>query len=88
VRLKVPDAGETLAREAAGFVQELRRGELFKQPGIAETLDWTAALAALGQTALDPAVVDDTLGVLLKYQDDVAKVRGAATRDLLARFQA
>lgn len=88
VQLKVPEAGDTLAREVSGFVQELRRGELFKLPGIAETLDWTAALVALGQRALDPAVVDDTLGVLLKYQDDVAKIRGAGTRDVLARVQA
>ncbi len=88
VRLKVPDADETLAREVSGFVQELRRADLFKLPGIAETLDWTAALVALDRKALDPAVVDDTLGVLLKYQDDVTKVRGESARDILARVRA
>lgn len=88
VRLKVPEASETLGREVTGFVQEMRRGELFKLPGIAETLDWAAALVALGQQALEPTVVDDTLGVLLKYQEDVERVRGAGARDVLARVQA
>ena len=88
VRRKVPAAEEQLASEVAGFIQELRRAELFKRPGIAETLDWTAALVALGQRRLDPSVVDDTLGVVLKYQDDVVKVRGTGTKDLLARVSA
>ena len=88
VRRKVPAAEEQLASEVAGFIQELRRAELFKRPGIAETLDWTAALVALGQRRLDPSVVDDTLGVVLKYQEDVVKVRGTGTKDLLARVSA
>jgi MoxR-like ATPase len=66
-------------------VQELRRLDLYKLPGVAETLDWTAALLALDRTELDPAVTDETLGVLLKYQDDVLKVRGEIAQDLLAK---
>ncbi len=88
VRSKVPDAPERLAREVAGFVQELRRADLYKLPGIAETLDWAAALVALDRTALDPAVVGDTLGILLKYQDDVEKVAGEAAEEMLARVRA
>jgi MoxR-like ATPase len=88
VLTRVPEAPERLAREVAGFVQELRRAELYKLPGIAETLDWTAALVALERQALDPAVVEDTLGVVLKYQDDLAKVRGGAAEAILARVAA
>ncbi|MGH9367028.1 MAG: AAA family ATPase [Thermoanaerobaculia bacterium] len=87
VRAKVPDAPERLAREVAGFVQELRRVDLYKLPGIAETLDWAAALVALDRKALDPTVVEDTLGILLKYQDDVEKVRGERAEAMLARVQ-
>ena len=81
-------ASERLAREVARFVQELRRAELYKLPGVAETLDWAAALVALDRQALDPAVVADTLGILLKYQDDVEKVRGEAARAMLDRVRA
>jgi MoxR-like ATPase len=88
VRAKVPGAEATLAREVTGFVQELRRADLYKVPGIAETLDWTAALVALDQQALQPAVVQETLGVLLKYQDDVQKVRGATAQAVLDRVKA
>jgi MoxR-like ATPase len=88
VRAKVPGASERLAREVAGFVQELRRADLYKLPGVAETLDWAAALVALDRKALDPAVVDDTLGILLKYQDDVEKLRGQRAEAMLARVQA
>jgi MoxR-like ATPase len=87
VRAKVPDAPAQLARQVAGFIQELRRMELFKVPGVAETLDWTAALVALDQKALDPSVVEDTLGVLLKYQDDVEKVQGETVRSALERVK-
>ena len=76
VRAKVPGASEKLSREVARFVQELRAAELYKLPGIAETLDWAAALVALDRRALDADIVGDTLGILLKYQDDVEKVRG------------
>ncbi|MCX7689180.1 MAG: MoxR family ATPase [Thermoflexus sp.] len=85
VRARIPEAPERLTRQIVAFVQELRRLDLYKLPGVAETLDWTAALLALDQTELDPAVIDETLGVLLKYQDDVLKVRGEIARDLLAK---
>src|SRR5438128_452971 len=77
VRLRVPEASIELSRQVVGMVQRLRGLDLFKSPGVAETLDWTHALLALDRAALDPAAVDSTLGVLLKYQDDVARVQGA-----------
>ncbi len=76
VRLKVPDAGETLSREIVDYIQRLRTKELFKNPGIAETLDWATALMELDKVALDPQAVSDTLGVILKYQDDIAAIQG------------
>ncbi|MBO9361316.1 MAG: MoxR family ATPase [Thermoflexus sp.] len=85
VRTRIPEAPERLTRQIVAFVQELRRLDLYKLPGVAETLDWTAALLALDRTELDPAVTDETLGVLLKYQDDVLKVRGEIAQDLLAK---
>jgi len=88
VRRKVPAAAERLAREVVGFVQALRTRDLFKVPGVAETLDWTQALIALDRTALDAEVVDGTLGVLLKYQDDNARIRGPEAGALLAAAQA
>src|SRR5262249_33964867 len=75
VLAKVPQAPELLTREVVGFVQALRREDLYKLPGVAETLDWVAALVALDRHALDESVVNDTLGVLLKYQDDILAVR-------------
>ncbi|HTN52998.1 MAG TPA: MoxR family ATPase [Anaeromyxobacter sp.] len=83
LRAKVPEAAERLAREVVGFVQRLRAKDLFKLPGIAETLDWTQALIALDRTALDPQAVEGTLGVLLKYQDDIARIRGGEAEALL-----
>jgi MoxR-like ATPase len=83
VRVKLPAAAETLSRQVVAFVQGLRQRDLFKLPGVAETLDWTQALIALDTVALDPARVDLTLGVLLKYQDDVAKIRGAEAAEIL-----
>jgi MoxR-like ATPase len=83
VRAKCPGVGETLSRQVVGFVQKLRGEELFKQPGVAETLDWTNALVALDRIALDPATIDDTLGALLKYQDDIARIRGTTAMKLL-----
>src|SRR5207302_6162728 len=71
VRRKCPQASETLAREIVAFTQRLRTLELFKAPGIAETLDWAEALVALDRVTLDPQTIADTAGVLLKYQDDV-----------------
>ncbi|HEY7411289.1 MAG TPA: MoxR family ATPase [Vicinamibacteria bacterium] len=87
VRARVPGVAESLARQVAGFVQELRRAELYKVPGVAETLDWAAALVALDAKALTPAVVEDTLGVVLKYQDDVARMKGANVAALLDRVR-
>jgi len=88
VQVKVPQASAQLAQQVTRFVQELRRMDLYKVPGVAETLDWTAALVALDQRALSPSIVDDTLGALLKYQDDVAKVKGDQARLLLDRLGA
>ena len=81
----MPDAPRRLAQEVTGFIQELRGTELYKIPGVSETLDWTSALLALNQTKLDPQVIDDTLGIILKYQDDIDAVRGEAVRALLER---
>ena len=88
VRRKVPGAGERLASELVAFVQALRTDEdLFKQPGVAETLDWATALTELDQIALDPDMVSDTLGVLLKYQDDIERVRGSRARKMIEDIQ-
>ncbi|MFK8251282.1 AAA family ATPase [Ancylobacter terrae] len=73
LRTRQPDAPRRLSREVVGFVQAIRKEDLFKAPGVAETLDWASALVELDAAALDPAVVGDTLGVLLKYQDDIAR---------------
>lgn len=88
VRQKVPGAGERLALEVVAFVQRLRRMELFKNPGVAETLDWATALTELDRTSLDAGAVSDTLGVLLKYQDDVAKVQGQTAARILDEAKA
>ena len=88
VRAKIPDAAEQLASQVTRFVQEVRELELYKVPGVAETLDWTTALVALDKQALEESIVEETLGVLLKYRDDVDKLRGARTRTILERVQA
>jgi MoxR-like ATPase len=85
VTAKVPGASARLAAQIAAFVQELRGVELYKAAGVSETLDWAAALVALDCEALDPAVVDATLGVLLKHHEDVETVRGEQVQALLAR---
>ena len=85
VRSKVPGAGQRLATQVTSFVQELRSTELYKVPGVAETLDWTAALVSLNENELSPSVIDDTLGVMLKYREDVQTVRGEQTRAILNR---
>ena len=87
VRARIPAAPEALSRQITGFVQDLRHADLYKLPGVAETIDWTTALVALDQTALEPEVVDETLGVILKYQDDVQKVKGEQTRAILSRVK-
>ena len=83
LRLKAPGAAEDLSRQVVGFVQKLRKEELFKAPGVAETIDWTRALMELDRVTLDPSTINDTLGALLKYQDDIAKVRGSEAARLL-----
>ncbi|MBA1147325.1 MoxR family ATPase [Ectothiorhodospiraceae bacterium WFHF3C12] len=88
LRLKAPEAAETLTREVVAFVQELRGMDLFKVPGIAETIDWTNALVQLDQLSLDPAVINDTLGVLLKYQDDIARLEHGEVNEVLRRINA
>lgn len=85
---KVSGAASGLTRLVVEFVQRLRTTDLFKNPGIAETIDWCNALVALDQVVLDPQVVDDTLGALLKYQDDIARVRGPEAARLLTEVRA
>jgi len=88
VRTKLPEASEKLSSQVTRFVQELRQMELYKVPGIAETLDWTRALVALDKEALDESVVEETLGALLKYRDDIDKVRGERAKVILERVAA
>ena len=83
IRIKAPAASETLSAEVVGFVQQLRGMDLFKQPGVAETIDWAHALTQLDCMALDPEMVNDTLGTLLKYQDDIAKIEGSEASRIL-----
>ena len=84
----MPGAGPALARQVVGFVQRLRQIDLYKLPGVAETLDWTRALMALDAATLDPALVSHTLGVLLKYEDDIARLQGGEAARLLAEVRA
>ena len=88
VRRKVPNANTRLSAEVVRFVQKLREQELFKVPGVAETIDWAGALTELDQVALDPATVSDTLGVLLKYQDDIARIEQGEGRRILNEVKA
>jgi len=88
VRRKCPQAAESLAREVVAFTQRLRALDLFKAPGIAETLDWADALTALDRVTLDPQTVADTLGALLKYQDDVAAISSDVAAKLVAEVHA
>jgi MoxR-like ATPase len=85
VKARIPQASDMLSRQVVVVVQDLRRMDLYKLPGVAETLDWVTALVALDQTALSPMVVEDTLGAILKYQDDIAQVRGKGVGELLKR---
>ncbi|MBW8268521.1 AAA family ATPase [Caldovatus aquaticus] len=84
LRIRAPGVPERLSAEVVAFVQRLRQGDYFKLPGVAETIDWALALNALDCKELEPAVVDDTLGALLKYQDDIARLRGAEAAKLVA----
>ncbi|MDA4848210.1 AAA family ATPase [Hoeflea poritis] len=83
VRRKVPGCNAALSEELVGYVQKLRRLDLFKNPGIAETIDWATALTELDSVGLDPEMVSDTIGTLLKYQDDIARIEEGEGRKLL-----
>ena len=85
ITAKVPGASRRLAEQVVAFVQELRQTELFKVPGVAESLDWIAALVALNERELTPKVVEETMGALLKYREDVESVRGEAIQGLINR---
>ena len=88
VRRKVPGCQAELSEQVVAYVQKLRKMDLFKNPGIAETIDWATALTELDRLALDPETVSDTLGTLLKYQDDIARIEGSAGRQLLTEVKA
>ncbi len=88
IRRKVPGCNATLSREVIAYVQRLRTIDLFKNPGVAETIDWATALTELDRLALDPETIADTLGTLLKYQDDIARIEGAEGRKLLSEVKA
>jgi len=83
IKAKRPQASDSLAREVVAFVQALRGGDIYKVPGVAETLDWVTALHELDCVSLDPQMVNDTLGVLLKYQDDISRMEGSEAKRLL-----
>ncbi len=83
VRTKLPGIDKALSQQVVAFIQRLRDEDLFKLPGVAETLDWATALSQLDKLSLDPDVIDDTLGVLLKYQDDIAKIQGSEAARIL-----
>ncbi|MGL4441458.1 MAG: AAA family ATPase, partial [Bosea sp. (in: a-proteobacteria)] len=83
LKAKAPHAPAKLSKQIVAFVQAIRKEELFKAPGVAETLDWATALVELDAVALDPALVSDTIGALLKYQDDIQKMQGSAVKKLL-----
>ena len=88
LEIRVPGANRRLTRQVVGFVQRLRRGDLYKAPGIAESIDWTRSLMALDRASLDEATVTESLGVLLKYEDDIARVRGDEAARILAEVNA
>jgi MoxR-like ATPase len=85
---KAPQAPLKLSKQIVSFVQRIRQEDLFKSPGVAETLDWATALVELDAVALDPAMVSDTLGVLLKYQDDIARMQGSKMKEILDQVKA
>ena len=88
LKRKAPRASETLSRQIVEFVQKLRKMDLFKLPGIAETIDWAEALMQLDVLELTPEAINDTLGVLLKYQDDIARIQGSEAAKLLEQVKA
>lgn len=88
VKARAPEAGEALSRQVVAFVQKLREEDLFKRPGVAETIDWAKCLVALDAIALTPQVIADTLGALLKYQDDIARLQGSEASRILDAAEA
>jgi MoxR-like ATPase len=88
LKVKVPGVDEDLSRQVVAFVQQLREQDLFKLPGVAETIDWTNALVQLDKIDLDPETINSSLGVLLKYQDDIEKIRGSEAAAMLDRIKA
>ena len=88
LKTRAPEAAETLSREVVAFVQRLRTEDLFKKPGVAETIDWAKCLVALDAVALTPQVIADTLGAILKYQDDIARMQGSEVKRLLDEARA
>ena len=87
LKVKAPDASERLSRQVVGFVQELRKLDLFKAPGVAESIDWATALSELNVLDLDPRTINDTLGVLLKYQDDIQRLQGSEAAEILRQVK-
>ena len=85
---RAPEAAERLSREIVAFVQQLRTEDLFKKPGVAETIDWARCLLALDVIDLSPEVIADTLGAVLKYQDDIARLQGSEARRILEQARA
>jgi MoxR-like ATPase len=83
LKVKAPGTAESLSEEVVGFVHKLRDMDLFKLPGVSETIDWAHALTQLDCLTLDPEMVNDTLGTLLKYQDDIQKIEGSEATRLL-----
>ena len=88
VSRKVPGCNDTLARQVVAYVQKLREVDLFKNPGVAETIDWATALTELDRVALDPETIADTLGTLLKYQDDISRIQGGEGTKILSEVKA
>jgi hypothetical protein len=85
---RAPEASETLSREIVAFVQRLRTEDIFKKPGVAETIDWAKCLLALDVVSLSPQTIADTLGAILKYQDDIARLEGSEAKRLLDEARA
>lgn len=88
LRARIPGLSDSLSRQVVAFVQRLRREDLFKKPGVAETIDWAKCLLALDAMTLSPEVIGDTLGAILKYQDDIQKIEGAVARKMLDEVRA
>jgi MoxR-like ATPase len=87
LKVKAPGVSERLSRQVVGFVQELRKLDLFKSPGVAESIDWATALSELNALDLDPKTINDTLGVLLKYQDDIQRLQGSEAAEILRKVK-